>query len=60
MTLGPVEVTKEAVVADIEDQVLLGLDVLSGGNGEQADIFHSKNVISLRGREIPLVQEGKG
>ncbi|KAH3866623.1 hypothetical protein DPMN_029721 [Dreissena polymorpha] len=59
MTLGPVEVTKEAVVADIEDQVLLGLDVLAGGNGEQADIFISKNVISLRGREIPLVQEGK-
>jgi len=59
MTLGPVEVTKEAVVADIEDQVLLGLDVLAGGNGEQADIFLSKNVISLRGREIPLVQEGK-
>ncbi|KAH3883837.1 hypothetical protein DPMN_007805 [Dreissena polymorpha] len=59
MTLGPVEVTKEAVVADIEDQVLLGLDVLAGGNGEQADIFLSKNVISLRGKEIPLVKEGK-
>ncbi|KAH3709813.1 hypothetical protein DPMN_069278 [Dreissena polymorpha] len=54
MTLGPVEVTKEAVVADIEDKVLLGLDVLAGGNGEQTDIFLSKNVIRLKGERDPI------
>ncbi|KAH3786978.1 hypothetical protein DPMN_165097 [Dreissena polymorpha] len=59
LTPGPVEVTKEAVEADIENQVLLGLDALAGGNGEQADIFLSKNVIRLKGKEIPLVKEGK-
>ncbi|KAH3814428.1 hypothetical protein DPMN_142926 [Dreissena polymorpha] len=38
---------------------MLGFGVLAGGNGEQADIFLSKSVMSLRGKEIQLMQESK-
>jgi len=55
LILGPVKVICQAVVADIEDEVLLGLDVLAGEKDGQADIFLSKNIIKLKGKEIPLI-----
>jgi len=56
MQLGPVERLQEAIVADIEDDVLLGFDVL--GNAESpADIILSRSIISLEGKEIPCIQK---
>ncbi|KAH3840505.1 hypothetical protein DPMN_113955 [Dreissena polymorpha] len=53
--MSPVKVICQAVVADIEDEVLLRLDVLAGEKDGQADIFLSKNIIKLKGKEIPLL-----
>ncbi|KAH3849356.1 hypothetical protein DPMN_091755 [Dreissena polymorpha] len=56
MQLGPVKRLQEAIVADIEDDVLLGYDVL--GNAESpADIILSRSIISLDGKEIPCIQK---
>ncbi|KAH3734667.1 hypothetical protein DPMN_041107 [Dreissena polymorpha] len=56
MQLGPVKRLQEAIVADIEDDVLLGCDVL--GNAESpADIILSRSIISLDGKEIPCKQK---
>ncbi|KAH3877831.1 hypothetical protein DPMN_001709 [Dreissena polymorpha] len=56
MQLGPVKRLQEAIVADIEDDVLLGYDVL--GNAESpADIILSQGIISLEGQEIPCIQK---
>ena len=59
MTLGTLEVVKEAKVADIEDDVLLGYDVLGCGEGGAADILLSEDKIVLDGVEIPCFQVGK-
>ena len=48
----------EAVVADIEDEALLGYDVLEGGS-QGADILLSQNKIILDGIEIPCFQVGR-
>ncbi|KAH3829648.1 hypothetical protein DPMN_102875 [Dreissena polymorpha] len=56
LQLGPVERLQEAIVADIEDDVLLGYDVL--GNAESpADIILSRGIISVEGQEIPCKQK---
>ncbi|KAH3721057.1 hypothetical protein DPMN_063972 [Dreissena polymorpha] len=56
MQLGPVKRLQEAIVADIEDDVLLGYDVL--GNAESpADIILSRSIISLDGKDIPCIQK---
>ena len=57
--LGTLELEREAIVADIEDEVLLGYDILGGGKDGPADILLSKNVIVLCGTEIPCIQRGK-
>ncbi len=57
LTLGPLEIVSEAIVADIEDDALLGYDVLSGGSKGPADILMSRNVIVLDGQEVPCVQK---
>ena len=51
--LGPVELTKQIIVADIEDEALLGYDILAGGIDGPADILLSRDVIVLEGKEIP-------
>ncbi|KAH3851827.1 hypothetical protein DPMN_094314 [Dreissena polymorpha] len=56
MQLGPVERLQEAIVADIEDDVLLGYDVLENAESP-ADIILSSGIISLEGQEIPCIQE---
>ncbi|KAH3830050.1 hypothetical protein DPMN_103287 [Dreissena polymorpha] len=50
MVLGPVKVTCQAVVADIDDEVLLWLDLLAGAKGRQADVFLIKSIIKLKGK----------
>lgn len=42
----------EMMVADIEDDALLGCDDLAGSLDGPADIVLSKNVIMLGGKEI--------
>ncbi|KAH3822108.1 hypothetical protein DPMN_123879 [Dreissena polymorpha] len=59
LILGPVKVICQLVVADMEDEVLLGLDVLAGEKEGQADIFLSKSIIKLKEKEIPLIPATK-
>ncbi|XP_053400696.1 uncharacterized protein LOC128557386 [Mercenaria mercenaria] len=59
LKLGPLEITSEAIIADIEDEALLGYDVLKGCEHGAADILLSKNKIVLDGVEIPCFQVGK-
>ncbi|KAH3838463.1 hypothetical protein DPMN_111872 [Dreissena polymorpha] len=47
------------MVADIEDDALLGYDILKGQNGRPADILLSQNIILLDGMEIPIFQVRK-
>ncbi|KAH3706540.1 hypothetical protein DPMN_065927 [Dreissena polymorpha] len=47
---------KELIVAEIEDDVLLGIDILQNDDGGPADILLSKGVIVLKGKNIPCIQ----
>jgi tetrahydrodipicolinate N-succinyltransferase len=49
MKLGRLELETEAVVADIEDDVLIGVNVLCGKGREAADLLLSRNVLILQG-----------
>ena len=49
---------REVVVAEIEDQALLGIDVLQNGPDGPADILLTKGIIQLNGVEIPVEQIG--
>ncbi len=46
-------------MADIEDDALLGYDVLTGGSSGPADILLSRNVIVLDGQEVPCLSKGR-
>ncbi|XP_060590512.1 uncharacterized protein LOC132745582 [Ruditapes philippinarum] len=56
--LGSYELTHEVVVADIEDDVLLGFDILIGGEKGPADLLLSKGLIIIQGVEIPCQKIG--
>ena len=58
--LGPLEVIQEAIVAEIEDDVLLGFDILMGSHLGPADILLGKHQIILGGHKIPCIQIGRG
>ena len=58
LQLGPVELIREAVVAEIIDDVLLGDDILRRDHEGPMDILNSKKIILFRGQEIPLLQVG--
>ena len=47
---------EELVVAEIEDEALLGLDILMKGPGGPADIKLSEGIILLNGCTIPCIQ----
>ncbi|CAC5405010.1 unnamed protein product [Mytilus coruscus] len=57
--LGSLEIVAEIVVANIEDQCLLGIDILQGQQGGPADTLLSKGVINLKGVSIPCIQVKK-
>lgn len=59
MKLGSLDVMKEAIVADIEDEALLGYDVLCDQGKGAADILLSENLIIIDGIEFPCFQVGK-
>ncbi|KAH3840323.1 hypothetical protein DPMN_113770 [Dreissena polymorpha] len=55
LRLGEMLVQREAIVAEIDDVVLLGYDVLAKGAAGPADILLSRGVILLDGHEIPCI-----
>ena len=59
VVLGSYALVHEFVVADIEDDALLGFDVLMGSEKGPADILLSKGLIVLDGVQIPCFQVGK-
>ena len=56
--LGPVQLKVEAIVAAIDDDCLLGVDILKNGDNGPADLLMSKGVIVLNKKEVPIIQEG--
>lgn len=56
--LGPLQLQREIIVAKIEDDALLGIDILQNEADGPADIMLSKGIIRLKGHEIPCIQEG--
>ncbi|CAG2191074.1 unnamed protein product [Mytilus edulis] len=52
------ELEKELVIAEIEDECLLGMDILQNDPSGPADVILSKGIIILRGVEIPVIQVG--
>jgi transposase InsO family protein len=58
MMLGPLYLEKSLIIADITDDVLLGADVLLGDESGRADMLFSKNIIILKGIEIPIETDG--
>ena len=58
LKLGQVAVEVEAVVADIDDDGLLGIDVLHNGKGGPAGLLLSKGVLQVKDEEVPIIQVG--
>lgn len=58
LKLGSFELLTDAIVADIEDEALLGCDVLNGADAGPADILLSKGLIVLGGTNIPCFKVG--
>ena len=56
--LGSVQLEVDAMVADIEDDGLLGIDVLQNGDSGLADLILSKSVLQIQGKEVPIIQVG--
>ena len=56
--IGPLKLEVEAIVADIEDDGLLGIDILQNGNSGPADLMMSKGVLHINGKEVPIIQVG--
>ena len=56
--LGDLELTQELIVAEIEDEGLLGMDILFQGSSGPADILLSENIIRLNGVSIPCFEIG--
>ncbi|MES9905515.1 MAG: retroviral-like aspartic protease family protein [Sedimenticola sp.] len=56
MQLGSLEMAREAVVAAIDDDALLGYDVLVGGENGPADILLGQGKLVLDNVEIPCMQ----
>ena len=48
----------EAIVAEIDDDGLLGVDILQNGKNGPADLLMSKGVLMIDKKEIPIIQVG--
>ena len=59
LKLGPLELRRDVMVAEIEDDALLGYDILMGSTNGPADILLSSNKIVLDGVDIPVIQIGQ-
>ena len=58
LTLGQIDTEVEAVVAEIDDDGLLGIDVLQNEDGGPADLLLSKGVLVVQDKEVPIIQVG--
>ncbi|KAK3597647.1 hypothetical protein CHS0354_040016 [Potamilus streckersoni] len=58
LELGPLKLDREIIVTEIEDEGLLGIDILQNENDGPADILLSKGIIKLHGVSIPCIQIG--
>ena len=56
--LGPVSLQVEAVVAEIEDDGLLEVDVLQSYSNGPADLKLSMGVLLINKQEVPIIQVG--
>ena len=56
--MGPIKLEIEAIVAEIEDEGLLGVDVLQNGNAGPSDLLMSKGVLKKDKQEVPIIQIG--
>ena len=56
--LGPIQLDIDAIVADIDDDGLLGVDVLQNGVGGPTDLLLSKGVLRVHDQEVPIIQVG--
>lgn len=59
LSLGTLELEREVIVAEVEDDALLGYDILRGGESGPADILLSQNKILLEGVDVPVFQVGR-
>ena len=57
LQLGPVSMQTEAIVAEIDDDGLLGVDVLQNGEGGPTDLMR-EGVLKVDGKEVPIIQVG--
>ena len=58
LKIGPVHLEVEAIVAEIDDDGLLGIDVLQNGTGGPTDLLMRKGVLILNKQEVPIIQVG--
>ena len=58
LELGSVLLEVEAIVADIDDDGLLGIDVLQNGVEGPCDLLMSKGVLLINKQEVPIMQVG--
>jgi hypothetical protein len=57
--LGELTLDSEVIIAEIEDDSLLGLDILMKGEGGPADIKLTEGIILLNKTKIPCIQIGQ-
>ena len=58
LQLGPVSVQTEAIVAEIDDDGLLGVDILQNSKNGPADLLMSKGFLVIDKQEVPIIQVG--
>ena len=58
MKFGPVQMEEEAIVADIDDDGLLGVDVLQNSKNGPTNLLMSKGVLVINMKEVPIIQVG--
>ena len=56
--LGPIKLVREARVAEIKDEILLGDDIIQRDPEGPIDIINSREVIIFKGHKIPLLTVG--
>ena len=58
LKLGSVKMKVEAIIAEIDDDGLLGVDILQNGKNGPVDLLMSKGVLMIDKKEIPIIQVG--
>ena len=58
LKIGPVHLEVEAIVAETDDDRLLGIDVLQNGTDGPTDSLMNKGVLIISKQEMPIIQVG--